>query len=147
MFSEKLSPVVSSHDKKKPQNDSPRAEEYYKNNNSSSMAGTSCNANNIQWNIWQQFQWPNQPEQNRWSKFFPVPCVWLEAGVFLWKCQFRVCDRIFVLFSLQSRFPLFFCFIPRERASLVEFSIAFSFQISFFFELIFFHRRPPRSCF
>jgi hypothetical protein len=39
------------------------SEEYYKNNNNNSMTN-----NNVQWNIWQQFQWPNQPEQNRWSK-------------------------------------------------------------------------------
>lgn len=52
-----------------------RTEEYYKNNNNNnnSMTNTNnCNSSNIQWNIWQQFQWPNQPEQNRWSKF----CLW-----------------------------------------------------------------------
>lgn len=59
------------------------AEEHYKNskNNSLTNASSPSSANSTQWNIWQQFQWPNngntisnnhhyQPEQYRWSKFF-----------------------------------------------------------------------------
>lgn len=38
------------------------------------MANSNSNTN-VQWNIWQQFQWPNQPEQNRWSKFSFVVCA------------------------------------------------------------------------
>jgi hypothetical protein len=55
-------------------------EEYYKNNNNSmnsTNTSSPCISNSgAQWNIWQQyqqFQWPNnnnsnQPEQYRWSK-------------------------------------------------------------------------------
>ncbi|XP_070496620.1 arf-GAP domain and FG repeat-containing protein 1 isoform X1 [Chironomus tepperi] len=45
------------------------AEEYCKNNNTS-INSPNSNSSNIQWNIWQHFQWPNnsnQSEQNRWS--------------------------------------------------------------------------------
>lgn len=111
-------------------------EEYYKNNNNNnnSMTNTNCNANNIQWNIWQQFQWPNQPEQNRWSKF----CVafvlyWRSCRLVFWllsakrkilKCQLHVCDRPGLAFLLllsvliQQTKNVLFC-APRTLELLV----------------------------
>jgi hypothetical protein len=63
-----------------------KPEEYYKNNNNNNSMTNTSNANsNIQWNIWQQFQFPTQPEQNRWSKFyvaFPFVCLKLSVTQF-----------------------------------------------------------------
>ena len=80
-----------------------QTEECFKknDNNNNSMTNT-----NIQWNIWQQFQWPNQPEQSRWSKFSLVVCaveeIFTHKGLkFKVKCQLHVCDRIYFLLFLH----------------------------------------------